>query len=143
MLSPLDWPGVHCANPLMRGTPLLGVWIDRTAFCEARKRGGEEELSDFEEELELHFEPLPCWRHLEEGAWRGEVVELVRDIEAETLETHRQNGTVQVSQNSTGTPIWPRKAAVASAIGNDHLRHDSRRSASFDSISCRSSTMTS
>ena len=94
VLSPLDWPGVHCAKALMRGTPLQGVWIDRTAFHEARKRGDDAKLSDFEEELELHFQPLPCWSHLDEGAWRDEVAELVRDIEAETLDMHRQNGTV-------------------------------------------------
>jgi hypothetical protein len=93
VLSPLEWPGVHCAAALVHGEPLQGVWIDRTAFHEARKRGRDVSIEDFEEELELHFEPLPCWKHLEETVWRGHVADLVRDIEEETLEMHRRNGT--------------------------------------------------
>ena len=94
VLSPSDWPGVHCADALMSGEPLEGVWIDRTAFHEARKRGRDVSLEDFEEVLQLHFEPLPCWAHLDESAWRENVAGLVREIEAETHESHRRNGTV-------------------------------------------------
>jgi hypothetical protein len=70
------------------------VWIDRTAFHEARKRGQDVSIEDYEEELELHFEPLPCWAHLEEKVWRGYVADMVREIEKETIEMHRRNGTV-------------------------------------------------
>ena len=94
VLSPSDWPGVHCVDALTNGEPLEGVWIDRTAFHEARKRGRDVSLEEFEEVLRLHLEPLPCWAHLEESAWRRNVADLVREIEAETLEMHRRNGTV-------------------------------------------------
>ena len=94
VLSPFDWPGVHCAAALVRGERLQGVWIDRTAFHEARKRGQDVSIEDFEEELELHFEPLPCWAHLEEEMWRGHVADMVREIEREALEMHAREGTV-------------------------------------------------
>lgn len=91
--SPLDWPGVHCAEALIHAKPIEGIWIDRTAFHEARKRGRDVSPEDFEEQVELHFDPLPCWAQLKETQWRDEVAGLVRDIESETEAMHREQGT--------------------------------------------------
>ena len=91
--SPLDWPGIHCAEALIHGKPIEGIWIDRTAFHEARKRGQDVSPKDFEEVLDLQFDPLPCWAHLDETPWRSEVADLVRDIESETEAMHRGQGT--------------------------------------------------
>lgn len=98
--SPCDWPGVHCADALMTGQPIEGVWIDRTRFHEAQKRGEGTTLEDFEEVLPLHFEPLPCWEHRDCSVWRGQVAELVHEIEAETVEMHRRNGTVPLGPSA-------------------------------------------
>lgn len=90
---PSDWPGVHCADALADGTPMEGVWIDRTAFHEARKRGHDVVPEDFEETLELHLDPLPCWAHLDDLALRQNAADLLREIEDETKERHRKEGT--------------------------------------------------
>ena len=34
-----QWPGVHAAEAMATGRPLLGFWFDRTAEFQARKRG--------------------------------------------------------------------------------------------------------
>ena len=91
--SPLDWPGVPFAEALISGEPLEGVWIDRTGFRRARDRGEDVTLDDFREPMELPLAPLPCWQHLDHGARRQKVLEIVRQIEEETAARHAAKGT--------------------------------------------------
>ena len=91
--SPRDWPGIHSATALCDGTPIQGTWISRTEYWKARNRGEDVVPSQFGTDYEIHLEPLPCWEHLDEEVWRQNVREIVKDIERETRETHRREGT--------------------------------------------------
>ncbi len=93
VMSPLDWPGVSSAEALITGEPMKGEWVDRTAYHHARNRGEDVSEADFTEELELHLTPLPSQAHLSARDYRQLVLEMVREIEAETLQRHRENKT--------------------------------------------------
>ena len=94
VMSPLDWPGVSSAEALITGEPLKGVWIDRTDFFRARQRGEDVIEADFTEHLELHLSPIPSLAHLSSRAYRDVMIDMIREIEEETLRRHRENGTV-------------------------------------------------
>ena len=91
--SPLDWPGVSAAKALVSGEPLVGKWVDRTSYWEARNRGEDVTLGDFTYAREVHFEPLPSMAHLSKAAYRAVNAELVQEIEEEGRAKHRHNGT--------------------------------------------------
>lgn len=78
-----DWPGVHSASALLNGTPLTGIWYDRTALYEARRRDPTRSLSDFATVETVELSPLPCWRHLPADEVRRRLARLVEDIEEE------------------------------------------------------------
>jgi REP-associated tyrosine transposase len=83
--SPRQWPGLHCIDALIDGTPLQGIWYDRTAEYEADRRN--KTVVDpraFVAEHSLELEPLPCWRHLPGEEYRRRIAEMVHDIEVET-----------------------------------------------------------
>lgn len=108
VLSPVDWPGVGSAAALIHGEPLRGVWFDRTGLCKARgrKAGRHAKEEDFETEVELSLKPLPSQAHLSDADYRLLVAEMVRDIEAETLQMHKLSGTVPLGANriQSGNP---------------------------------------
>jgi REP element-mobilizing transposase RayT len=81
--SVLDWPGLHSAGPLLAGTPVEGVWIDRTRLF--RARSGERALAtdEFESVEKLDLAPLPCWSHLTRSAYRKQVAALIAEIESD------------------------------------------------------------
>lgn len=78
-----DWPGVHSAGALLRGEPLIGVWIDRTALYEDRQRGRAKDLEDYVERYEVHLAKLPCWADLSDEEYRAAVGDLLAEIEEE------------------------------------------------------------
>ncbi len=83
--SPRQWPGLHCIDALIDGTPLEGVWHDRSAEYEAdRLNKPVENPRAFVAEYSLELEPLPCWRHLPAVEYRQRITEMVHDIEVET-----------------------------------------------------------
>jgi hypothetical protein len=90
--SPLDWPGVHCANPLLDGTPLWGAWTDRSTMYEANRRGKDFEQLDFVEMYPVRLSPLPCWRTLTESERRDRCQELVAQIEVAALQKNTELG---------------------------------------------------
>ena len=96
VLSPLDWPGVHSAGALAEGKPLRGVWVDRTKLFAARQKRKKVREYDFAHEEELHLTTLPAWTALAEAAerTRERVREMIKRIEAQTLQMHQQQGTV-------------------------------------------------
>jgi hypothetical protein len=59
----------------------------------ARTAGIDFEPHEFATEYELHFDPLPCWAHLEPEEYQSRVAEIVADIEQETEKRHQRNGT--------------------------------------------------
>jgi REP element-mobilizing transposase RayT len=76
-----DWPGASCVRALADGEPLEGVWYDRSAYYEARRRKGRARLQDFASTETVMLSPLPCWRHLEPEEIRRRVGELIEQIE--------------------------------------------------------------
>ena len=100
VLSPRDWPGVSSTEALMTGLPMKGIWVDRTALGEARRKaqGSARKASekDFTEKLELRLDPVPSLAHLSPESYRKVIVGLVQDIEQETLARHRMDATAPV-----------------------------------------------
>ncbi|MEE8367853.1 MAG: transposase [Thermoanaerobaculia bacterium] len=91
---PRDWPGVNTAQALLDGTPLKGLWFDRSREHAARMRGKAFHRLEFANVETLELEPIPCYRHLSEAAYRSWVAEVIGDIETETSARHRQEETV-------------------------------------------------
>jgi hypothetical protein len=77
---PLEWPGLHCAEALLTGEPLEGVWIDRTKAYNASRAGEAITQRDLESRYEVHLEPLPCWAHLLEADYRRRIEEVIDRI---------------------------------------------------------------
>jgi hypothetical protein len=89
---PSQWPGVHSAEALVTGEPLVGHWYDRTKEYAARQLRGEKVVDEeqFASEERLEFSPLPCWVHLSGAEYRRRVADLVSEIEDEgALERQR------------------------------------------------------
>jgi hypothetical protein len=93
VFTPADWPGVHCAQALVDGLPLHGLWIDRTAIWVSKNRREPFDPDKHTRETTVRFQPLPCWRHLSPEAQRRRVRELVAEIERQAANEHRRNGT--------------------------------------------------
>ena len=91
--SPLDWPGASSTWSLVSGEPWMGEWVDRTAYGNALRRGEEVWEEDFIERLEVKLSPIPPLEHLSASEYRQVTVDLVRQIEDETAEMHRVDGT--------------------------------------------------
>jgi hypothetical protein len=93
VFTPADWPGVHCAQALMDGTTLQGLWIDHTAIWAARNRGESFDPTLHTQKTEVRFSPLPCWAHLSPDQQRSRVRELVETIVEQTAAEHQRNDT--------------------------------------------------
>ena len=90
---PREWPGAHCAEALVEGRLLEGLWFDRTREYEATGRGEKFDRLAYATPETIRLEPLPCWAHLSEEMYRSRVGELILQIEAETADLHVKNGT--------------------------------------------------
>ena len=86
----VEWPGPHCAQALIEGTPLRGVWHDRTGEWLTRHRGQRVEPREFEAPYELLLSPLPCWQGLSPAARRRHARELIHELETEAA-NHRRS----------------------------------------------------
>ena len=80
-----DWPGVHSAEALVSGEPLIGHWYNRSRESVARQLRKREDVDEeeFATEERLVLSPLPCWAHLPETEWRQRVAHLIEEIEEE------------------------------------------------------------
>jgi hypothetical protein len=76
------WPGVSSVKALTKGARLLGVWYDRTAPFEARRRGTKPDPLQTEQIYELHLSRLPAMADVPETQYLRYVAELVRKEEA-------------------------------------------------------------
>jgi hypothetical protein len=93
--SPLEWPGVHCAESLITGKPLEGVWFNRTKEWAARKRGESYDRYDYATRYQVGFSPLPAFREMPQEEYREKVAAEVRRIEDEYAREHqRKNDSV-------------------------------------------------
>jgi REP element-mobilizing transposase RayT len=90
-----DWPGVHCARPLLAGEWVVeGTWFDRRMEYNARLRGKEPEPREFTRTEQVVLSQLPCWKHLTPEAYRARIVHLVQEIEG-TAEAACQESQIQ------------------------------------------------
>jgi REP element-mobilizing transposase RayT len=90
--SPLDWPGASGTASLLTGEGIRGVWFDRTAEYDARRRGESVSKYDFAEEVGFDLVSLPCWRDLAPETRRERVAVLVREIEVRTRQRLSDEG---------------------------------------------------
>jgi hypothetical protein len=94
VLSPLDWPGASSVGSIVRGNRTIGgLWVDRTAFTNARKnrrtRGVSEERFTHYEAVRLSPPPgFEDWQTYVD--WTRGMVAL---IEADTVATHERAGS--------------------------------------------------
>ena len=86
---PQDWPGATSVEALLTGKPLVGLWYDRTAEYEARRRGKLPTKYDFAEEESFALAPLPAWHRLSAQEIQHRVHRIVRTIESETRQRIR------------------------------------------------------
>ena len=81
---PQDWPGVHCADLLLRGGDQAeGLWYNRTrqyALHRTRKAYTEDDYTHTET---VQLTPLPCWKHLTPEDYRRQIQGLVELIVSE------------------------------------------------------------
>ncbi|HEX4966656.1 MAG TPA: transposase [Thermoanaerobaculia bacterium] len=78
-----QWPGVHCAEALIDGTPLEGHWFNRTLEFAARLRGEDFGRMRYASLESVTFSPIPCWAHLPSEVYRARIAEMVESMEAE------------------------------------------------------------
>ena len=89
-----EWEGLHCAEALMDGKPMRGVWYDRSKQYEAKRQAErraarrdkppkELRRGAFMTHYDLKLAPLPCWEHLSTASLRKKVAAMVAEIEAE------------------------------------------------------------
>ncbi len=90
---PSQWPGVHCAESLVEGEPLVGHWYDRTKEYAARQLRGEKEDQEeqFATEERLVLSPLPCWAHLPVAEQRRRAADLISEIEDEGAQERQRS----------------------------------------------------
>lgn len=80
VFHPSDWPGAHSVDALLYGTPLEGIWYDRTAEYCARNQRKAFDPDDFAELEAVELSPLPCWQS-KPSAWiRRSVQQRVDEI---------------------------------------------------------------
>ena len=105
--SPFDWPGVHCANALVHGEKLEGVWFNRTKEWAARNRGVNFGTYDFATRYQVGFAPLPAFRELSAEEYRERVADLVREIEEEGVRVRDGNPVAGVDKILSQNPFVP------------------------------------
>jgi hypothetical protein len=109
---PEEWPGVHCAGALANARPLSGSWIDRSAWCEARRRHAPPDLNAFRHRVEVHLSPLPCWVELSAERYQARISEMLVEIAAAYAEARRRSGatvmgTGRVLRQNPHEPVPP------------------------------------
>jgi REP element-mobilizing transposase RayT len=90
--SPVDWPGVHCAQALTEGSAISGRWHNRTLETKARRKGLALEPQAFVEQESLQLTPLPCWKSLPPEESRARVQQLIEAIEADARLQQEETG---------------------------------------------------
>ena len=93
VMRPEEWPGASSVCALLDGSPLSGIWYDRTAEYWARKRGEAVEPGRFASAESLRLSPIPCWDELSGEDVQRRIGEMVAEITSETRARHRQEKT--------------------------------------------------
>ncbi len=116
-----DWEGLHCAEALIDGRPMPGIWYDRSIEYEVHRQAERKaprkgapiepiKRGDFMTPYELKLAPLPCWRNLPTAQIRKRIAQMVAEIEADAARLREDLGTELVGmetirhQNPLGRP---------------------------------------
>ena len=110
-----EWEGLHCAQAMIDGKPMSGVWYDREGEYEARRqatrkaarRGTPKEKIDpgaFMTPYQLKLAPLPCWEGLPLAKIRQRVAKMVAEIE-ETGDLSRKKEPVGMDRIRNQDPL--------------------------------------
>ena len=89
---PKDWPGVSALRALVAGIQAVGVWFNRSAEYNVRKRGKPTRRSDFETEYPITLHPLPCWAEISPEEQRARCRTLVEEIEETARRKRAETG---------------------------------------------------
>jgi hypothetical protein len=104
------------SSPRSYGQPLRGVWFDRSAEYDARRRGERISKYDYAEKLGLELSPLPAWKNRHPKEIRRKVREIAQSIEADTRKRARETGTAPLGvrrirrQNPHSAPEHPSRS---------------------------------
>ena len=82
--SPEDWPGVHCIHALTKGEKLCGIWFDRSAEFEARRKKQPFGKYEFSTSYEVPLSPFPGWEQMPESDRQHKLHEMVDEIKEQT-----------------------------------------------------------
>ncbi len=99
-----EWEGLHCAEALIDGKPIPGMWYARAVEYEAHRqaerkaarKGTAPEKIDrgaFMTPYDLKLAPLPCWQHLPKAEVRKRVARMVAEIETAAASLREELGT--------------------------------------------------
>ncbi len=95
---PQQWTGASTASALWRGIKTIkGRWFDRTKEYRARQLGKFETHESVET---VALTPLPCWVDLDDHVHTARVRALIGEIEIETAEMQRRNGTAPLGMKA-------------------------------------------
>ncbi len=111
-----DWKGLHCAEALIDGKPMSGMWYDRAIEYETNRQAERKEARTgipveriergaFMTPYELKLAPLPCWRNMPRAQIRKRVAEMVAEIEAKAARLREQLGSEIVGMERSATRI--------------------------------------
>jgi hypothetical protein len=110
-----QWPGVHSVGALRDGKVLKGLWFDRTAEYEAKRRRESFARDEYATEEVVELSPLPCMEHLSPEEHRAWVADLVKGIEEEAAASRGKTGKVLgaakiYAQDSHHRPDKPKRS---------------------------------
>ena len=90
------WPGVSSVKATIKGRRLLGVWYDRTAQFEARRRGAEPDPLRTEQICQVHLSPIPTLANLAPAEYCRYVGDLIRKEEESVARDRAESGKAGV-----------------------------------------------
>ncbi len=92
VLTPSDWPGVHCIDALLEGKSLHGTLFNRSLEYEANRQDLEFGVRDFTTTETVVLTPLPCWQHLSQEEIVTLLEEMISGIETEAERRQQETG---------------------------------------------------
>ena len=92
VLTPREWPGVHCVDALLENKPMQGTLFNRSLEYEANRTGEEFGARDFATTETVVLTPLPCWQHLTHEQIRVQLAEMIADIESASERRQAETG---------------------------------------------------
>jgi hypothetical protein len=128
---PQDWPGAHCAGPLVEGrTEAEGTWYDRTREYVLRRQKKALSETDYTTRETVRLTPLPCWKHLSPEAYRKRIADLIEAITEEAQIARSRSGAQPlgpeaICQQTPGTR--PEKLKKSAAPRFHAFRKTARR----------------